>query len=86
MELLPLRPMSKSKQGRTHGYPSRVRVGRGSDENNNHVLGKEQYCKTAPKRGEKKVKCDGQTDKVGCRVASHATKYKDAALAKKCRL
>ena len=64
-QLLALRSLINKilkKQGRVHGYPSRVRVGRGSDENNNHVLGKEQYCKTAPKRGEKKVKCDGQTD------------------------
>ena len=66
--------MEKTKQGQIHGYPSRVRVGRGGIELPEH-LGRSSEAKD--RKNEKKVKCDGptdqrtdgRTDKAGCRVA-----------------
>ena len=59
------------KQGRIHGYPSRVRMGRGSDE-----IGQQSCLKrrgnpiTAHKRRKSKVlQTDRPVDRVGCRVA-----------------
>ena len=55
---------SKYEQGRIHGYPSRVRVGRSSDEKTTHMhLSKSSNAKIAQKRREKKEqKGDGPTD------------------------
>ena len=60
------------KQGRIHGYPSRVRVGRGSDEIDQ--LGSWAGAVTPkPPVNAKKAKCyrptGGPTDRAGCRVA-----------------
>ena len=49
----------KYEQGRIHGYPSRVRVGKG------HNLGHQIIWAGAVKpktKNQKKVKCDGRTD------------------------
>ena len=68
---------SDIKHGRIHGYPSRVRVGRGSDEIDQ--LGSWAGAVTPkPPINAKKAKCyrptGGPTDRAGCRVAYHATK------------
>ena len=64
------------KQGRIHGWPSRVRVGRGSDEIDQ--LGSWAGAVTPkPPVYAEKAKCyrptdrpmDRPTDRVGCRVA-----------------
>ena len=63
------------KQGRIHGYPSRMRVGRGHNWGHQIIWAGAVRPKTTKK--QKIVKCDGRTDgrmdqrtnKAGCRVA-----------------
>ncbi|MEE3021028.1 MAG: hypothetical protein VX367_00175 [SAR324 cluster bacterium] len=67
------------KQGWIHGYPSRVRVGRGGYLRSPDHLGRSSEAKD--RKNPKKVKCDRRTDrrtdgptdrrtdKAGCRVA-----------------
>ena len=65
----------KKKQGRIHGYPSRVQVGRG--HNWGHQIIWAGAVKPKIPKTQKKVKCDGptdgrtdwRTDKAGCRFA-----------------
>ena len=52
--------MEKTKQGRIHGYPSRVRVGRGGIELPEH-LGRSSEAKD--RKNIKKVKLDRPTDR-----------------------
>ena len=62
----------KKEQGRIHGYPSRVWVGRGSDEIDQPSSWAGAVTPILPVNAEK-AKCyrptDRQTDRVGCRVA-----------------
>ena len=63
------------KQGRIHGYPSRVRVGRGSDGEDHWGIGagavssKRSVTPKKVKWGSTDRWTDGRTDKVGRRVA-----------------
>ena len=68
----PVPVLGRIKQGRIHGYPSRLRVGRGSNEIDQ--LGSWAGAVTPkPPVDAEKAKCyrrtDGRTDRVGCTVA-----------------
>ena len=51
------------EQGRIHGYPSRVRMGRGRNQGHHIIWAGAMRPKTIKKK-QKKVKCDGRTDKT----------------------